>query len=260
VTQLPRPTVLRAAALTAAALLAFVACGSSGSSASKPDPKTSTSSSTSTSTSGPATRTRSGLRGDRYCEVLLLHPAPAGITADVYNTYPINDCPAAQWQSLDAAAIARENTMLVALLNGPRYWLMDTIDQSDTGNQPHKTFGGMEMIRRATVVVGNPIAASKPYTVNSVDRQTVFSFDTGRTVYEITDATGTKFVMQSWSQQVDPTLAQADLATLGTRLHLPAGWSYAARRLTAPLRVVTTGTTAKVFMDELKNSYSMETS
>jgi len=250
-----RSTVLRAAALTATAALVLVACGSSGSSASKPEPTTSTSS----SPSGPATRTRSGLRGGRYCEVLLLHPAPPGITADVYNTYPINDCPAAQWQALDAAAIARENTMLVALLNGPRYWLMDTIEQNDTGDQAHKTFGGMEMIQRATVVVGNPIAASKPYTVNSVDRQTVFSFDKGRTVYEITDAAGTKYVMQSWSQQVDPTLAEADLATLGLRLHLPAGWSYAARRLTAPLRVVTTDTTAKVLMDELKNSYSMET-
>ena len=246
--------VVRAVALTAAALLALVACGSSGSSASKPDPTTSTSSS-----SGPATRTRSGLRGDRYCEVLLLHPAPAGITADVYNTYPLNDCPAAQWQAMDAAAIARENTVLVALLNGPRYWLMDTIEQHDTGDQAHKSFGGMEMIQRATVLVGNPIAASKPYTVNAVDRRTVFSFDEGRTVYELTDVGGTKYVMQSWSQQIDPTLAETDLATLGTRLQLPAGWSYAARRLSAPLRVVTTATTAKVLMDDLKNSYSMET-
>ncbi len=66
--------------------------------------------------------------------------------------------------------------------------------------------------------------------------------------------------MQSWSQQVDPTLEESDLASLGARLQLPAGWSYAARTLTAPLRVVTTSTTAKVVQDELKNSYSMETS
>ena len=59
--------------------------------------------------------------------------------------------------------------------------------------------------------------------------------------------------MQSWSQQVDPTLEEADLAALGARLQLPAGWSYAARKLTAPLRVVTTSTTAKVLQDELKN-------
>jgi hypothetical protein len=246
--------LVRSAALAASALLALGACTSSGSAASKPDTQTST------STSRPATRARSHLRGERYCEVLLLHPGPAGITADVYNTFPINDCPEAQWQAMDPAALARENTMLVALLNGPRYWLMDTIEQNDSGDQVHKTFGGMEMIQRATVVVGNPIEASKPYTLNSVDRRTVFSFDAGRTVYELTDAAGTKYVMQSWSQQIEPTLVEADLATLGSRLHLPAGWSYAARELTAPLRVVTTSTTAKVLQDELKNSYSMETS
>jgi hypothetical protein len=243
-----------ALAVLAAAVLALAACGSSDSNASKSDGDGST------TTSRPKTRTGTDLRGKRYCEVLLLHPAPAGITADVYNTYPVNDCPEAQWRAMDPTAIARENSMLVALLNGPRYWLMDTIEQNASGAQAHKTFGGMEMIQRATVVVGNPIEASKPYHLNSVDRRTVFSFDKGRTVYEITTADGQKFVMQSWSQQIDPTLAEADLAGLGARLRLPAGWSFAARTLTAPLRVVTTGTTAKVLQDELKNSYSMETS
>jgi hypothetical protein len=110
------------------------------------------------------------------------------------------------------------------------------------------------------VVVGNPIAASKPYTLNSVDRQTVFSFDKGRTIYELTGADGTKYVMQSWSQQIAPTLTEADLPSLATRLHLPAGWSYSSRTLTAPLRVVTTDAEARVLQDDLKNTYSMETS
>jgi hypothetical protein len=249
-------SLFRHGALTAIALLALVACGSSGSSASKSGagPSSSTSSAATTQT-----KTGTGLRGKRYCEVLLLHPAPAGVTADVYNTYPINDCPEAQWQEMDAAAIARENSMLVALLNGPRYWLMDTIEKNDSGPEVRKSFGGMEMIQRATVVVANPIAASQPYTLNSVDRQTVFSFDKGRTVYELTAADGTKYVMQSWSQQIDPTLSEADLATLASRLHLPTGWSYASRTLTAPLRVVTTATKARVLQDDLKNTYSMET-
>ena len=101
------------------------------------------------------------------------------------------------------------------LLNGPRYWLMDTIEQNDSGAQAHKSFGGMEMIQRATVVVGNPVEASKPYTLNSVDRRTVFSFDAGRTVYELTGPDGTKYVMQSWSQQVEPDAVRG--GPLGTR-------------------------------------------
>jgi hypothetical protein len=248
----------RAAAVVAVAVVALAACGSSGGSTSS---GTRPHSSTSSTASGPRTVTsQDDLRGKRYCEVLLLHPAPAGITADVYNTFPINECPEAQWEAMDAGAIARENGMLVALLNGPRYWLMNTIEQQQSAAQTHKTFGGMEMIQRATVVVGNPMVASQPYHLNAVDRQTVFSFDKGRTVYEITTADGTRFVMQSWGQQVEPALSEAQLSDLGSRLHLPAGWTFAPRTLTAPLRVVTTASTAKVFQDDLKNTYSMETS
>jgi haloalkane dehalogenase len=248
------------ASCVALAALTLAACGSSGGAKASGDAPRTAASTTSPDANGARTvKTKDDLRGKRYCEVLLLHPAPAGITADVYNTYPLNECPEAQWRAMDAGAIARENSMLVALLNGPRYWLMDSVEQQQSGADVHKTFGGMEMIQRATVLVGNPIEASKPYHLNAVDRRTVFSFAKGRTVYELTTADGQKFVMQSWSQQVDPALAEAGLARLGARLHLPGGWSYAARVLTAPMRVVTTSDTAKVLQDDFKNSYSLET-
>jgi hypothetical protein len=253
-----RAHVSVAAAFAGTALL-LAACGSSGGSGSsgrvrstRPVP----------SSTAPATRTQTSkgdLRGKRYCEVLLLHAEPAGITADVYNTFPLNDCPEAQWRAEDAGALAREHSMLLALLNGPRYWLMDRIAQDRSGAEVRASFGGMEMIQRATVVVGDPMVAAQPYHLNAVDRKTVFSFDAGRTVYELTTNDGQKFVMQSWSQQVDPTLEEAGLATLGARLHLPVGWTYAARTLREPLRVVTTTETAKVLQDEFKNSYSLET-
>jgi hypothetical protein len=237
-----------------AGVVVLAGCGSSGGSASE-RPST-----TSTSRADGAVQTAPGaLRGKRYCEVLLLRPAPEGITAEVYNTFPINDCPEDQWAAMDATAIAQEYSALIAMLNGPRYWLMDVIRQQDRGAEVRKTFGGMEMIQRATVVVGDPIAASKPYSTQSVNRRTVFTFDAGRTVYELTDPEGNRWVMQSWSQQVDPTLGVADLATLGDRLEPPPGWSYAARKLSEPLKVVTTAQAARVMQDELKNSYSMET-
>ena len=240
----------------AAAMLLLAACGSSSSVAAKPK------SPAAKPTGSPGAKvltTKSDLRGKRYCEVLLLHPAPAGITADVYNTFPLNDCPDAQWKAEDGAAIKADTSSLLALLNGPRYWLMDGIEKQQSGPEVRKSFGGMEMIQRATVLVGNPVDAAKPYVLNHVDRATVFSFDAGRNVYELTAPDGSKFVMQSWSQQVVPTLSEADLFGLASQLQLPAGWTYGARRLTAPLRVVTTKTTATVVQDDLKNTYSMET-
>ena len=50
-----------------------------------------------------------GLSGKRYGEVLLVTPGEAGPQATVYNSYPLNDCPADLWSALDAQAIATEN-------------------------------------------------------------------------------------------------------------------------------------------------------
>ena len=230
--------VLRAAlaGLTGLAALTLAACvSSSGSSASGPK-----SGSRTTTTTKAATHSATGLRGKRYCEVLLLHPAPAGLTADVYNSYPMNDCPQSQWEQLNAQQLAQENQALIANLNGPRYWLMDRIDKTVGTSGPTKDFGGIEMTQRATVLVGNPATAQTPYLLHEINRRTAFTFDRGSTVYELTDPQGQKWVMQSWSQTVDPALSLADLPGLGARLQLPDGWSYRTSTLTSPLRIDTT--------------------
>ena len=67
----------------------------------------------------------------RYGEVLLVRTGESGPEACVYNTFPLNDCPAELWDKLDAKAIAAENNAVAALLNGPRYWLMSGIGKRD---------------------------------------------------------------------------------------------------------------------------------
>ncbi len=73
-------------------------------------------------------------RGKRYGEVLLVTVGADGPQATVYNTYPLNDCPADLWSQLDAEALAAEHGAVAALLNGPRYWLMDDIEKNMGGN------------------------------------------------------------------------------------------------------------------------------
>ena len=200
------------------------------------------------------------LRGKRYCEVLLLRPIDGVPSAEVYNTFPLNDCPADQWPTLDAAAIAAEQVVPLAVLNGPRYWLMDHIEPATGTAPPPVSFGGMEMILRATVDLGSVGAGEPPYTEHHVNRKTVFGFAAGSTVFELVAADGATYVMQSWSQQVDATLEEVGLAALGERLAVPAGWAYRVRTLTEPLDVVTTEQDAVVLQDEFKNTYSKETS
>ena len=84
--------------------------------------------------------------GERYGEVLLVRVGESGPAATVYNSFPLNDCPAELWDALDADAIAKANGAVAALLNGPRYWLMSQIEKRAGEPQPTRSFGGIAMI------------------------------------------------------------------------------------------------------------------
>ena len=197
------------------------------------------------------------LVGKRYGEVLLVTSGEAGPQATVYNSFPLNDCPAELWSALDPHAIAAENGVAAALLNGPRYWLMNAIEKEAQGPQVTKTFGGIEMIQQATVLLSSMNPA--PYIPNKVNRHTVFVFNAGQQIYELIDPQGQRWVMQTLSQVSDPNLSQADLPRLADRLDLPAGWTYQPRVLTDELRVDTRSRAAQVLQDNLTNSYSLVT-
>jgi len=197
-----------------------------------------------------------GVFGKRYGEVLLVAMGESGPEATVYNTFPLNDCPSELWDKLDAKVIAEENGAVAALLNGPRYWLMSSIGKVGRDTLERKRFGGLEMIRQATVALNSMNPA--PYKVNTVDRKTVFTFDAGREIYELVDPDGGRWVMQTYSQIVDKSLTLADLPDLASRLSLPAGWRYEAHTPVDPLRVDTTGRDACVTQDDFANSYSLQ--
>ena len=217
----------------------------------------------SAATSGSTRTTRvaaRGLVGKRYCEVLLAHVTSSGPVATVYNTYPLNDCPESQWAALDATTIAAATGVPFVGLNGPRYWLMNSISKKRSAAEVIKTFGGITMIEEATVVLGTSVASAQvPYTPHTVSRQASFTFAAGRQVYELIGPDGTVWVMQTYSQIKDPTLSMADLPGLASRLTLPAGWTYRVRTLTRPLVVATENHPVQVLQDSLVDSYSEET-
>ncbi|WP_077080736.1 hypothetical protein [Mycobacterium numidiamassiliense] len=196
------------------------------------------------------------LSGKRYGEVLLVEITESGPQATVYNSFPLNDCPAELWSKLDPQALATENGAAAVLLNGPRYWLMNDIEKQAQGPRETKTFGGIEMIKQATVQLTSMNPA--PYLANEVSRNTVFVFNAGEEIYELIDPDGHRWVMQTWSQVADPDLSRADLPGLAGRLDVPEGWTYAPRVLTETLRVDTTTRPAQVLQDNLTNSYSLE--
>ncbi len=194
--------------------------------------------------------------GLRYGEVLLVRMGESGPEAAVFNSFPLNDCPAELWNALDAESIAKDNSAVAALLNGPRYWLMSGIEKDTSAPQQTMCFGGIDMIQQAVVQLSSMNPA--PYSVNKVDRRAIFTFNAGRPVFELVDPDSQRWVMQTWSQTVDKNLSLDDLPGLASRLTLPAGWSYQARTLSDPLSVDTTHRDAHVTQDDLANSYSLQ--
>src|SRR5215213_10956408 len=200
---------------------------------------------------------REQMHGARYGEVLLVTGRLNRVEATVYNTLGLNDCPDDLWQSLDSEAIKKSYGARAVILNGPRYFLMDTIAIADPGEEIFD-FGGLQMRQLATVplpprsLLGG--LRRHPYSEQPMRRTTVYVWDTGREVYELVAPDGTTYVMQSYSLAVDRTMTEADLPVLGARLRLPAGWSYRVRRLEDEW-ALSVEREARVVQDELENSY-----
>ena len=68
------------------------------------------------------------------------------------------------------------------------------------------------------------------------------------------DPEGFTWIMQSYSQRIDPQLTLADLASLGTRLNLPASWSYANVTLESDFTFA--GYEVYVAVDDFDNAYT----
>jgi hypothetical protein len=196
------------------------------------------------------------IRGDRYCEFLLVTPTGAGAVAEVYATFPLNDCPAEVWDAADTTEVAASAGVPLAIANGPRYWLIDAVSRTTTDDVVRRELGGLAMNRYATVAIADLQLARQRYTAQSVDRRAIMTFAAGSEIYVLVAPDGNQYVMQSYSQQEDAGLTEADLATLGDRLALPDGWRYEARTLDADLVIDFGDQPARVLQDELQNSYS----
>jgi hypothetical protein len=192
------------------------------------------------------------LRNARYCEILELQGAIPDAHVEVWNTIGLNECPAAQWDAFDAGSLATELGASAVILNGPRYFLMDTA-KAKIGET--KSFHGMEMRHVATIPITTPADLGRaPYTERTIDRINTWRWDEGSRIYELLAPGGARYVMQSYSQILDPAQTIGDLKTLGERLTLPEGWRYRTRRLNKPLALGAKGA-ATIVQDDLTNTY-----
>ena len=197
------------------------------------------------------------LRDVRYGEVLLIRGMESGFVAEVWNSLGLNDCPQDSWDKLDTAQIASEHGALIAILNGPRHWLMDAIEFVPPAKRQVATFGSIDMSLVASLDLGGDLPTATPYIEHQVRRNTVWEWSAGRTVHELVTATGDTYVMQAYSLAVAPETTEEDLPGIAPRLTLPHGWTYRSRQLVKALRVSARDGVGTVVQDDLQNTYHL---
>ncbi len=197
-----------------------------------------------------------GLHDARYCEIIALKGTPPKASATVWNTIGLNRCPAKWWKAFEAAKLAKELGAKAVVLNGPRHFLMDSVSASP--GKKVRSFHGQRLRRVATIPIRTGAdLARPPFTDRTIERDNTWRWKRGRLVYELVAPGGDVYVMQAYSQIVDPKQNIGDLRSLGKRLALPPGWRYRVRRLRHGLAIGVKGGEATIIQDQLQNTYQL---
>jgi hypothetical protein len=206
-----------------------------------------------------------GLRAMRYCEVFLIggDAITHDLDANFYNTTDLNNkanprdtCPASIWDKLDDESIKKQNRVLGVFKNGPRHWSNDWIELPVGGT---RNFDGLEARWMGEVELPKNVnlheKGSSAYKPTVVARKSKMGFAKGQPVFMLVSPDGMPWVMQAYSDIVDPKLTYGDLQTLGTKLKLAPGWKYQVKVLERDLQISAVNGHARIVQDDLENTY-----
>jgi hypothetical protein len=194
------------------------------------------------------------VRNARYCEIIPIVRDRFHLVATVYNTLGLNDCPLTlgrHHRGQHEEALRRHHV----LLNGPRYFLMDSITAKGATKAGKKIeAGGLALTERASIDLGLFDMLHRSYRETTIDRDTLYLFKAGSPVFMLEAPDGSRYVMQAYAQIVDKTLSYNDPPALSARLKLPSGWRYTTM---VPEKDLIAGAEGKatVVQDDLENTY-----
>lgn len=141
--------------------------------------------------------------------------------------------------------------------NGPRGWTMDWIQLPISPDV--RTFEGPEANWYMTVEFPKDVdlnkAGSSAYKPTSGNRNSIMTFEKGKPVFILESPDGMPWVMQAWSNIVDPNLSYADLQNLGGKLKLASSWKFRVAALDHDLSIQAVNGKARIVQDDLENTY-----
>jgi hypothetical protein len=198
---------------------------------------------------------RDNVRGTRYCEIIV---TDGWLRCAVYTTEGINYCPDASWKALTQNDVKKATGASKAILHGPRYWVMDTIQTTPLIQVKPQKFKKLQTKKIAYVHVGlsDILNGEKPYRKHSIDLNNTFTYKAGKPVYELIDSKGRVYVMQSYSLD-KARQTERSLLNLGKKLRLPKGWQFKAGVLNQNKALKTVNNKAVVLHDDLMNRYQL---
>ncbi|MFW6263786.1 MAG: hypothetical protein ACOC34_07120, partial [Thermotogota bacterium] len=201
-------------------------------------------------------------RLQRYCEILCIYQKSGKFHIDVWNTVNFSSCPDFAWNERDLSTIKNEVKAFKVADNGPRYWVNDkleSLDENPAKDFEVREFGNIMMAQVATIersISIEMLSFDVFYKPNTVKRNTRYTYFEDDWVFTLTDPNGQVYIMQSFSQQVNPNLTYEDLQHLEKILTLPEGWHYETDLLKEELFLDARGETT-VVSDDLRNVYQI---
>ncbi len=194
-------------------------------------------------------------RGEAIDHILFHGPPGLGKT-DLNNENPRDTCPPGLWDNVNAEALKKQYEVLGVFKNGPRHWAMDWIELP-VGSM--RTFDGLQARWMGEVQLPKGVdlhkKGSSAYRPTTVERKSQMGFEKGKPVFILEDPDGTPWIMQAYSNIVDPNLTYEDLQTLDKKLKLPPGWKYRVKILDQDLTIRAVKGRAKIVQDDLENTY-----
>lgn len=181
-----------------------------------------------------------------YCEIAPIVANPkGGVIAQFYNTTgtegPGSRCPAEVFASINGKALAEKLAAASVYMNptpqtARRHWVMDENWVYVVGETVD--FDGVKATWMASMSPRQMLSATAaPYGPVEIHRQSKYLYKAGSTVF-LMRAPGNKvWVMQSYATEVDKDLSFDKLPQLGSKLKLPAGWTFEAKKLTKDLTI-----------------------
>jgi hypothetical protein len=201
------------------------------------------------------------------CEIAPVIHSEDGIRAEVYNTTgttgPGGGCPPEPFAAIKTKELAEKLDAALVYMNpnpqtARRHWVMDENWVYSIGETID--FDGVQATWMASMTPLDILSAlnAGPYFPTQIYRHSKYLYAKGSAVFLMRAPEGKVWVMQSYANEVDPTLALAQLPELGAKLKdLPKDWTFEVKTLDRDLTVEPERVqgVARIVRDELHDVY-----